>query len=475
MFHFHRHRLRALLHLNNLPQTSKCHLLLLQTNFLNSFSTTTTSSSDQQSFTISYLTNTCGLSPQDALKVSKRLRFKTPKKPDSQDALKVSKRLRFKTPQKPDSVVTFFKNHGFLIHNIQSIILKDPELLVANPIKSILPKFQFLASKGASPSDIVKTVTRCPRFLRVSLDKHIVPAFDLVRSFCPSNQKAIDSIIACPTSISDFRMKPNVKFLIDFGLTGSNIYHLLRTRPSIICSTDLKNAVEEIKELGFDPSKAYFSVALLAKRAITKSQWDAKVDVLKSWGFSEDEIFNAFKRHPNFMLRSPDKLNAVMSFWVDGLGWDPSVLLAKPVLFGFSIEKRLSPRASIVKYLLSKGLLKEGACLCTPFNLSDEDFQRRAIESRESALFILAKGIIEAKWDEKVETFKKWGLSDEHILQAFKKQPFCMLSSPRKMNAIVNFWVNHLGLDSLDLARAPGILQLNLNLEKRIIPRGLVV
>ncbi|XP_045833688.1 uncharacterized protein LOC123924764 [Trifolium pratense] len=359
MFHFHRHRLRALLHLNNLPQTSKCHLLLLQTNFLNSFSTTTTSSSDQQSFTISYLTKTCGLSPQDALKVSKR--------------------LRFKTPQKPDSVVTFFKNHGFLIHNIQSIILKDPELLVANPIKSILPKFQFLASKGASPSDIVKTVTRCPRFLRVSLDKHIVPAFDLVRSFCPSNQKAIDSIIACPTSISDFRMKPNVKFLIDFGLTGSNIYHLLRTRPSIICSTDLKNAVEEIKELGFDPSKAYFSVALLAKRAITKSQWDAKVDVLKSWGFSEDEIFNAFKRHPNFMLRSPDKLNAVMSFWVDGLGWDPSVLLAKPVLFGFSIEKRLSPRASIVKYLLSKGLRRKDASIYTPFVVSEKLFVEKFV------------------------------------------------------------------------------------------------
>ncbi|WJX96144.1 hypothetical protein P8452_77387 [Trifolium repens] len=266
---FHLHRLRALLHLkNNLPQTSKCHfLLLLQPHFLNPFSTTT-SNSDQQSFTISYLTNTCGLSPQDALKLSKRLRFKTP------------------------------------------------------------PKTRFLYHLLQKP--------RCPRFLRVSLDKHIIPAFDLVRSFCPSNQKAIDSIIACPTSISDGRMKPNMKFLIDFGVTGSNIYHLLRTRPSIICSTDLKNVVEEIKELGFDPSKGSFSVALLAKRATTKSQWDAKVDVLKSWGCSEDEIL--------------------------------------------CYEKRLSPRGSIVKYLLSKGLLKERASLCTPFNLSDEDFQRRYVK-----------------------------------------------------------------------------------------------
>ncbi|CAL5198858.1 unnamed protein product [Lathyrus oleraceus] len=343
-------RLRVLLH----SQTPKCHLL----HSLNSFSTT--SDSTQNSFTISYLTNNCGLSPQDALKASKR--------------------IHFTTPDKPDSVVSFFKNHGFFNHHIQTIILKDPELLVSNPIKSLLPKFQFLSSKGVSPTDIVATVIRSPRFLRVSLEKHIIPAFELVRSFCPSDQKAVDSIIVCPTSISDGRMKPNLQFLIDFGVTPSCIYHFLRTRPSIICSNDLRKAVEEIKELGFDTSKVSFGVALLAKRAITKSQWDAKIDVLKRWGCSEDAIFNAFKRQPNFMLRSPEKLNAVMSFWVDELGWDASVLMAAPTLFGYSIEKRLTPRALIVKYLLSKGLIKEGASLATPFNVTDAHFQRRYVK-----------------------------------------------------------------------------------------------
>lgn len=138
--------------------------------------------------------------------------------------------------------------------------------------------------------------------------------------------------------------------------------------------------MEEIKELGFDTSKVSFGVALLAKRAITKSQWDAKIDVLKRWGCSEDAILNAFKRQPNFMLRSPEKLNAVMSFWVDELGWDASVLMAAPTLFGYSIEKRLTPRALIVKYLLSKGLIKEGASLATPFNVTDAHFQRRYVK-----------------------------------------------------------------------------------------------
>jgi len=186
-------------------------------------------------------------------------------------------------------------------------------------------------------------------------------------------------------------MKLNVKFLLDFGLTASSIYHLLRTRPSIICSADLRKVVEEIKELGFDPSKQSFCVALLTKRAVTKSQWDAKVDVLKSWGCSEDAIVNAFRKHPNFMLRSPDKLNAVMRFWVDELGWDPLLLLTSPILFGYSIEKRLSPRAPIVKYLLSLGLIKESAVLHTPFHATDEDFQRRYVKRFEEETSKLLK------------------------------------------------------------------------------------
>jgi mTERF domain-containing protein len=363
---FHYHRLRAILN----PQIPKCYLLH-PTHFLKPFSTTTTSDSDQLSFTVSYLTNTCGLSPNKALKASKL--------------------IRFNTPNKPDSVIAFFKTHGFSNDQIQSIIHRAPVLLNFDPIKTILPKFQFLSSKGASPSEIVDTVTRAPNFLRASLEKQLIPAFELVRSFCPSNQKAINSIIACPTSISDIRMKPNIQLLLDFGATPASIYRLLTTRPSIICSSDWRKVLEEIKELGFDPSSYKFCMALLAKRAITKSQWDAKVGALKSWGCSEDEIFNAFKKQPNIMLRSPDKLNAVMRFWIKQFGWDPLLLMSAPGLFGFSIEKRLIPRASVVQYLLSKGLLKKDASLVTPFYLTDELFRQRYVNRFKEEAYRLLK------------------------------------------------------------------------------------
>ena len=70
-------------------------------------------------------------------------------------------------------------------------------------------------------------------------------------------------------------------------------------------------------------------MALVVKRAVTKSQWDAKVDSSKSLGYPKDEILLAFKRRSNYILRSPDKLDA-WCFWMEQLGWDPLVILEAP-------------------------------------------------------------------------------------------------------------------------------------------------
>ncbi|KAK7348229.1 hypothetical protein VNO80_22779 [Phaseolus coccineus] len=320
------------------------------------FSTTT---SDPRTFTLSYLINTCGFSHEVALKLSKR--------------------LRFETAQKPDSIISFFQTHGFSVSQIYRIFSQAPDLMICDPTKRLLPKFQFLASKGATPSDTVLTVSKSPRFLRYSLNNHIIPIFELIRTFLPSDLRALAVLIACPNFIGDSRVASNVQMLLDAGVTHSGIRYLLCSRPSVLCS-DLRNVVEEVKLLGFDPLKLSFALALLAKRAVSKPLWDAKVEALKKWGWSEDDIFVAFKNQPNLMLRSKEKLNAVMEFWVGRLGWDHSTLIASPTLFSYSLEKRVVPRALVVQYLLSKGLVKKGASLVTPFGMSDEMFLRKYVK-----------------------------------------------------------------------------------------------
>ncbi|OMO87117.1 Mitochodrial transcription termination factor-related protein [Corchorus olitorius] len=63
----------------------------------------------QNSFTISYLINSCGLSPKSAKLASKR--------------------VHFETPEKPDSVMSFLKNQSFSPSQIAELITRAPKIL----------------------------------------------------------------------------------------------------------------------------------------------------------------------------------------------------------------------------------------------------------------------------------------------------------------------------------------------------------
>ncbi|MED6162814.1 hypothetical protein PIB30_074071 [Stylosanthes scabra] len=320
-----------------------------------------TSQSHSHSSTVSYLINNLGFTPQAAL------------------TLATAKWFRFSTPQKADAVLAFFKTHGFSHSQIATIVSKLPAILSSNP-QIILPKFQFLASKGASTHDIVLVATRYPRFLRLSLQNHIIPTYGLMKTFFPSDEKTLSCILAYPGSFVDYRFLKNTKLLADAGVSNSVIRHLICVSTRVLMSSDLRKCVDEVKKLGIDPSKVKFAVALIAKKTVKKSLWDAKVDVLKSWGWSKEIISKAFRSNPYYMLTSKDKINEVMKFWVNQLGWDPLALAKIPFLFGYSLERRIIPRAFVLQYLLAKGLRNKNNDLSKPFFISEEAFIKKFVE-----------------------------------------------------------------------------------------------
>ncbi|XP_019415868.1 PREDICTED: uncharacterized protein LOC109327259 isoform X2 [Lupinus angustifolius] len=359
-------RLKTILHLKGL---TRILIPNLNPNFPNILSTNSHNyskiTSNQNSFTVSYLINNCGFSPESALIASKQ--------------------VHFETAQKPDSVITFFRNHGFNKSQLFSIIRKAPNVLTSDPHKRVLSKFEFLYSNGASSSDIVLLVNRDPRFLYSSLENSIIPRYEFVKRFLKCDKKTIKCIVVCPGLLGRFLMEKNVNFLLDdVGVAESHICCLLQSRPSILLSdfNHLKEAVNEVKAMGFDdPSKVTFVIALLARRAMSKSRWDAKVEVFKSWGWSEENVLEAFRKEPKCMLSSKDKINEVMRLWVSQLGWNSLALVDGPGMFGYSLEKRIIPRAFVVQYLLAKGLRKKNASLFSPFVISDKLFIEKYVES----------------------------------------------------------------------------------------------
>ncbi|CAI8590075.1 unnamed protein product [Vicia faba] len=270
MFNFSTWRHKTLIYLKSLtsPQISLY------------FSTNT---SDSTSFAVSYLIHNFGFSPQFASKLCSTYHVK------------------FKTTQKPDSVLNFFRNYGFSEPQLRGLIAKGPYLLSCNPSKTVLPKFQFFLSKGASYSDIVKLVTKSPCVLCTSLNNQIVPAYELTRRFFQSDKDTIACAVHTPTLLCHHQLSRNIRMLIENGMLHSSIARLLQRLPRVLDTRDMPKLVEELKDLGFNPSKSAFGVALAAKTTVTKTRWKEKVDAFNKWGWSDEDVLDAFKRQPRCM------------------------------------------------------------------------------------------------------------------------------------------------------------------------------
>ncbi|CAL5183782.1 unnamed protein product [Lathyrus oleraceus] len=344
---------RSLLYRNNLTFTTSSPILHL---LLKPFSS---SSSKNHTFTLNYLIQNLAFSPQTASKISTK--------------------VLLHNSQNPDSVLALFKTYGFSNSQISSIIKKCPKLLIFNPNKTILPKLHFFLTKGASTSDLIQIVTKNPRFLYLSLQNSITPSYDLVKKFLLSDQSTIASIKIYPCFICSKTPSQNIQFLLQNGVPESKVVtFLLQNRNNLLTQNPplFKKVVVELMELGFNPKTTFFTVALGAK--IMKPIWETKIGLYKKWGWSEENIVSAFVMYPWCMLTSESKIEASMSFFVNHMGWDSLVLAKNPILLSLSLEKRVIPRAFVLKFLESKGLIKY-AKLAAPFKVSEDLFLKRYV------------------------------------------------------------------------------------------------
>ncbi|XVF82946.1 hypothetical protein PTKIN_Ptkin16aG0092700 [Pterospermum kingtungense] len=306
--------------------------------------------SNEHSFTVSYLINSCGFSPESALSVSKA--------------------VQVETPQKPDSVISFFKNHGFSQTQIRSVIKKHPKFLLCNPEKALLPKFQFFHSKRISSSDLTRILSANPEILRRCLDNCIIPNFNSFKDFAHCDDIKVFQAYKNSSDIlvRDFRsfVAPNLAILNDYGVPESIVMSELVVHPRAFAvkSDRFRIAVEDVKKLGLNPSKHNFLVALKALLQVSNSARERKFDVLKQWGWSHEDIVSAFEKFPRLMMFSEHKITATMDFFVNTMGLKSSDIAKRPLFLSFSLERRIIPRCSVIQALLSKGLIEKFSINC---------------------------------------------------------------------------------------------------------------
>ncbi|XP_031283012.1 uncharacterized protein LOC116141674 [Pistacia vera] len=151
----------------------------------------------------------------------------------------------------------------------------------------------------------------------------------------------------------DLRIKnfgPNIALLKDIGVPQSRISFLVTNMPSTACSKHYKfsKVVNEVKEMGFNPTQTVFVKAVGVINQLKESVWESKFKVYRRWGLSEDEILTAFRRFPYCMQISEEKITKAMDFLVNKMGRLSRDISKMPEVLCYSLEKRIAPRCLVI-------------------------------------------------------------------------------------------------------------------------------
>ncbi|XP_059669202.1 uncharacterized protein LOC132314343 [Cornus florida] len=249
-----------------------------------------------------------------------------------------------KTLDRPDSVINFFMNHGFSKTQILDLIRKRPTLFLSDPNKIFLPKFEFFYSIGISSTELANMVSMSPIILTYSLENHIIPSFTLFINLFHSNDKFITAFKRFPRIVDCYRSDitfSNIENLRQHSVFDSNIMYGLigYGRPLNVKPDRFNEVVEDVKKMGFNPTDINFVIVVRALnlKLMSKTTLKMRMEVYQKWGWYEEETMLAFTKCLCCMMISEEKINAVLNFYVNTMGWESSLIAHRPELMSLSL------------------------------------------------------------------------------------------------------------------------------------------
>jgi len=353
--------------------------------FLFKFNTFTSAGNTHKdhTFTVSYLINSCGFSPELARELSKR--------------------VNLKSPDGPNAVLDTLKTYGFSETQVAKLVQKNPRLLAARVRTTLLPKLKFFQSVGVSYTSIHKIALQNPLIFRRSLGKCLVPLYEIIRRIVRDDR---DVVRVLRNGSRGFTfcdlwndLVPNIEILRQSGVPQGSISLLVVNFPSAAMSKHSRfvEVFERVKKIGFDHKKTTFVMAIQVLLTMREGAWESKFEIYERWGWNWEMFLQAFVKFPNFIKLSEETVTKKMTFLVKDMGLLSSDIAAYPPVMAYNLEKRIVPRISVIKILKSKGLLKSNLGFGSYMGSTEEIFLKKYVNGFQKDLPLLPdvyKGLI---------------------------------------------------------------------------------
>ncbi|XP_012570949.1 transcription termination factor MTERF8, chloroplastic-like [Cicer arietinum] len=303
----------------------------------------------------------------------------------TRNSLKLSKRLQIKNPNSPNAVIQLLKTYGFSDSQLCSYVKKHPFVLLSDPEKTLLPKLKFFHSIGVSTTDLPKILIGNTSFLTKSLEKTIIPRYEIIRSLVRNDEEVVSTMKHGSWNVHSVWVVndavQNIEVLRQLGVPQGCISLLVSNFPSVAFAKHSKfvEAVNIVKEIGFDPSKSNFVLAVQVIAKMDKEIWESRLKIFERWGWSRDLCRLAFRKYPQCMMISEKKIMKTMSFLVKDMGFTQEDIAKSPMILNRNFEKTLVPRYAVVKILKSKGLIKRDYSITSIISISEKKFLGRFV------------------------------------------------------------------------------------------------
>ncbi|CAL9122857.1 unnamed protein product [Musa acuminata var. zebrina] len=317
-------------------------------------------------FMVEYLVNSCGFSSSEAAKFSKPL-------------------AHLRSTKKPDAILNFMRSQGFDGAGIRKLISSSPIYLCCNVEKNLAPKFQFLRDLGLSESDIVDAIVNNQRILRLDVHRSLVPKLEMWESLLGSRELVLKHLKKTTRfffSSVEKTLHPNLKFLRDeCGIPEERVSVVLRSHPQLISNKpeSLRALVARADELGMPRQSRMFVRILEALHNVSQERFEAKVELMRSFGWSESEFSSAVRKAPTFLCISLDMLRRKVEFFINVVGYTPSFIASHPNLLLLSLQKTVIPRFRVLEMLNTKGLWTRRGKFLYYVKLSNTKFMEKIV------------------------------------------------------------------------------------------------
>ncbi|RWV90046.1 hypothetical protein GW17_00047779 [Ensete ventricosum] len=342
-------------------ETSRLQDLLLFSSSVDAAAAVGGTKSPNPRITVEYLVKSCGFSPSEAAKLCKPL-------------------AHLRSTEKPDAVLNFMRSQGFDGAGIRKVISWRPDILCYNVATNLGPKIQFLRDLGLSESDVVRVIHINRDILCLNVHRSVVPKLEMWESLLGSRELVLKHLKKTRwffSSSFEKRIHPNLKFLRDeCGIAEKRIYMIVKIRPQFISQKpeSLRALVGRADELGMPRLCMTFVQILSVLHMVSKERFEAKVELTRSFGWSESEFSSAVRKTPTFLSLSLDMLRRKMEFFINVVGYTPSFVADQSNLLTFSLQKRAIPRFRVVEMLKLKGLWTGQGKFAYILSLSDTKF-----------------------------------------------------------------------------------------------------